>query len=84
MLPQRQGSIHLGRFAGVHLYLHWSWFIVAMIELSSRRGYYQSRLWNVIEYLALFAIVLLHEFGHAAACRSVGTPRRVERLGRLV
>ena len=72
MLPQRQGSIHLGRFAGVHLYLHWSWVIAVLIELSSRRGYYQSRLWNVIEYLALFAIVLLHEFGHAAACRSVG------------
>jgi Zn-dependent protease len=26
----------------------------------------------VLEYLALFAIVLTHEFGHALACRSVG------------
>jgi Zn-dependent protease len=28
--------------------------------------------WNVIEYVALFGIVLLHEFGHALACRQVG------------
>ena len=27
---------------------------------------------NVLEYLALFGIVLLHEFGHALACRQVG------------
>ena len=28
--------------------------------------------WNILEYLALFGIVLLHEFGHALACRQVG------------
>jgi len=71
-MPTRQGSIHLFRFAGVDLYLHWSWFIVAMIEISSRRGSYGSLAFNVLEYLALFVIVLLHEFGHALACRSVG------------
>ncbi|MDD2763444.1 MAG: M50 family metallopeptidase [Opitutaceae bacterium] len=71
-MPTRQGSIHLFRFAGVDLYLHWSWFIVAMIEISNRRGSYGSLAFNVLEYLALFVIVLLHEFGHALACRSVG------------
>jgi Zn-dependent protease len=25
-----------------------------------------------LEYLALFSIVLMHEFGHALACRQVG------------
>lgn len=29
-------------------------------------------MWNVFEYVALFVIVLLHEFGHALACRQVG------------
>ncbi len=29
-------------------------------------------VWNIAEYLTLFGIVLLHEFGHALACRSVG------------
>lgn len=68
----RQGSIHLFRVAGVDLYLHWSWFVVAAFEIQSRGGRYSSVIWNVLEYLALFLIVLLHEFGHAMACRQVG------------
>jgi Zn-dependent protease len=71
-MPTRQGSFHLCRFAGIDLYLHWSWFVVAMLEISSRRGSYGSLAFNVLEYLALFVIVLLHEMGHALACRSVG------------
>ena len=39
---------------------------------SAAAGGYSSLVWNVLEYLALFAIVLLHEFGHALACRQVG------------
>jgi Zn-dependent protease len=68
----RKGSIHLSRVAGIDLYLHWSWFLVAAFELSNRTTGYSSRIWNVLEYLALFLIVLLHEFGHALACRQVG------------
>jgi Zn-dependent protease len=68
----RQGSIHLGRVAGINLYLHWSWFVVAIFEIGSRQGRYSSLIWSALEYLALFAIVLLHEFGHALACRQVG------------
>lgn len=72
MQSVRQGSIHLVRIAGVDLYLHWSWFLVAAYEIESRKGSYTSVTWNVLEYLALFSIVLLHEFGHALACRQVG------------
>ena len=72
MLPRAEGSIRLFRLAGIQVYLHWSWFIVAVIEISSRSGYYSSPIWNVFEYLALFIIVLMHEFGHATACRQVG------------
>jgi Zn-dependent protease len=68
----RQGSIHLFRFAGVDLYLHWSWFLVAFYEIESRSGRYSSVAWNALEYFALFLIVLMHEFGHALACRQVG------------
>src|SRR5271165_6715876 len=68
----RQGSVHLFRFAGIDVFLHWSWFLVAAYEIQSRKGSYSSVTWNVLEYLALFLIVLLHEFGHALACRQVG------------
>jgi Zn-dependent protease len=68
----RQGSIHLFRVAGIDLFLHWSWFLVAAYEIQLRQGLYSSVVWNVLEYLALFLIVLLHEFGHALACRQVG------------
>src|ERR1700753_1788980 len=67
-----QGSIHLFRFSGIDVFLHWSWFLVAAYEIQSRAGSYSSVTWNILEYLALFLIVLLHEFGHALACRQVG------------
>src|ERR1017187_3993173 len=68
----RQGSIRLFRFAGIDLFLHWSWLLFAAYEVSSRSQEYSSVTWNVLEYLALFLIVMIHEFGHALACRSVG------------
>ena len=72
MLANRQGSVHLFRFAQVDVFLHWSWFVVAIFEINTRAGRYSSVAWNVMEYLALFVIVLLHEYGHALACRQVG------------
>jgi Zn-dependent protease len=71
-MPTRQGSIHLFRFAGVDVYLHWWWFLVAVYEIRGGLGSYSSVVWNIVEYLCLFLIVLLHEFGHALACRQVG------------
>jgi Zn-dependent protease len=71
--PQRRsGSIHLFRLFGIDVYLHWLWFLMAWYEVTSRRGQYGSVAWNIAEYVTLFLIVLLHEFGHALACKSVG------------
>src|ERR1700722_10269069 len=66
------GSFRLFRVAGIQVYLHWSWLVVAYVEIVNRVNKYESMAWNVIEYLALFGIVLLHEFGHALAGRQVG------------
>jgi len=71
-MPSHQGSIRLFRFAGIDVFLHWSWFLVAVYEIQSRKGNYSSITWQVLEYLALFLIVMIHEFGHALACRQVG------------
>ncbi len=70
--PPPGGSIRMFQARGIDVYLHWSWIIVAIYEIQDRAGSYRSQVWNVAEYLALFAIVLIHEFGHALACRSVG------------
>ena len=75
MPSSRQGSIRLFRFAGIDLFLHWSWFLVAVFEIQNQKGRYSSLTWSVLEYLALFLIVMLHEFGHALACRQVGMAR---------
>lgn len=65
-------AIRLFQFSGIDVFLHWSWFLVAAIEIQNRSGRYSSITWNIIEYLVLFLIVLVHEFGHALACRQVG------------
>jgi Zn-dependent protease len=66
------GSIQLFRLAGVDVFLHWSWFVVAAYEIQAHDRRYTSIVWSILEYLALFLIVLTHEFGHAMACRQVG------------
>jgi Zn-dependent protease len=66
------GSIRLGRIAGVEIYLHWFWFLVAIYEIQGGSRRYSSVSWAIAEYLALFLIVLTHEFGHALACRQAG------------
>jgi Zn-dependent protease len=69
----QQGSIRLFRFSGIDVFLHWSWFLVAAYEIrGGGLGAYSSVAWSVFEYLALFLIVMVHEFGHALACRQVG------------
>jgi Zn-dependent protease len=79
MLPGRRGAFRLFRLAGINVYLHWTWFVVAIYQVQADRGrpfaeyepQYQL-LWRAAEYVMLFAIVLTHEFGHALACRQVG------------
>ncbi len=72
MPANRSGAIHLFRVAGIDVFLHWSWFLIAVVEIGYLRSRYSSLLWSALEYLSLFLIVLLHEFGHALACRQVG------------
>jgi Zn-dependent protease len=66
------GTFRLFKFSGIQVYLHFSWFLVAAYEFSRRADVYSSMVWAAAEYIALFAIVLLHEFGHALACRQTG------------
>lgn len=66
------GTIRLFQFSGIQVYLHFTWFLAAAYFLTQRANPYNSPIWAAYEYLALFAIVLVHEFGHALACRQTG------------
>lgn len=70
------GSIKLFRLFGIDVFLHWSWFLVAawLIPSFGAEQFVGSSAiaWGAMLYVALFAIVVLHEFGHALACISVG------------
>jgi len=66
------GTIRLFQFSGITVYLHFSWFLIAAYEFSRRIAVYTSPVCAAFEYIALVAIVLLHEFGHALACRQTG------------
>ncbi len=71
-MPTRQGSFHLFQLFGIDVYLHWSWFFAMYYFIKLRENDYSSLTWNVMGCLSLFLIVLMHEFGHALACRQVG------------
>ena len=67
------GTLRILTWFGIPVYLHWSWAVVAFFQLQWRSDAYGgSMLWIAAEYIGLFVLVLLHEFGHALACRSVG------------
>lgn len=68
MLPSPQGSFRLFTLFGITAYLHWTWLIAGLIffQISG-----QEPILFIAEYVGLFLIVLIHEFGHALACHSV-------------
>lgn len=72
MSETRNGAVRIAQLWGINVFVHWSWLVAGYIEISIRAQTYSSPVWNVIEYLSVFGIVLMHEFGHALACRQVG------------
>ena len=70
-MPTRRGSFKIFTLFGIGVYVHWAWFL-AFVYLSSQPHQYSNYGWSALEVLALFLIVLTHEFGHQLACRSVG------------
>ena len=73
-MAPRNGAFRIFSFKGIDVYLHWSWFVAAVFLMQHPIGRYRggTAIWCVLEYLCLFGLVLLHEFGHALACRQVG------------
>jgi Zn-dependent protease len=71
MLAGNSRSFRLFKLFGIEVFVHWSWFLVAAFQFYYR-PWPGTPYWHAATYLSMFAIVTLHEFGHALACRSVG------------
>lgn len=68
-------SLTLGSFAGIRVYVHWTfslllgWILFAHLG----RGHDWMEAWRGVGFiLALFGCVLLHEFGHALTAKRYG------------
>jgi Zn-dependent protease len=78
-MPTPNGSIFLFRLFGVRVFLHYSWILVAVFQVyyafqdgKTFRNEPHSLAYHAFLYICLFLIVLMHEFGHSLACKSVG------------
>lgn len=72
MIATHAGSIRLFRLFGIQVYLHWSWFLIALVRIPAFIGVDVTLATAIAIYVTLFAIILAHEFGHALACRQTG------------
>ncbi len=68
MGPNQSGSVRLFTLFGISVFIHWTWLLAAVVMYQ----FYGESYTFFVTYPALFGIVLLHEFGHSLACRSVG------------
>src|SRR5450631_4148834 len=78
-MPTRNGSLFIFRFLGVNVFVHWSWAVVAVARISGSLdaiglagGSENPMAYRIAWIMMLSLIVLMHEFGHALACKSVG------------
>jgi Zn-dependent protease/CBS domain-containing protein len=61
-------SLYLGRYAGIKVFIHWTFSLLLLWIAISGISQGQSTnqiLWTILFILAVFGCVTLHEFGHA-------------------
>ena len=72
-------SLKIGQFAGIGVYLHWTFSLligwVFMVHLAQGKTPLEA-FGGVVFVLALFACVVLHEFGHALTAKRFGVRTR--------
>jgi Zn-dependent protease/CBS domain-containing protein len=77
--PALKWNIKLGRIFGIDVYLHFTFLIIlaflAVAHWLPSRSL-DAALSGVLFFMAIFACVLLHEFGHALAARRFGVGTR--------
>src|SRR5688500_16348237 len=72
-------SWRIGRIAGINIYMHFTFVLLLVWVVLAHylpRQDIQETLLGLAFVLSLFAIVVLHELGHALAARRYGIPTR--------
>ena len=79
----KRWALYIGSYAGIKVFIHWTfWIIIAWIFMMQFRighGWIDG-LGRAIFILALFACVVLHEFGHALTAKKYGIPTQDKML----
>ncbi|NUQ67315.1 MAG: site-2 protease family protein [Phycisphaerales bacterium] len=77
--PVRSGSLKIGTFFGIGVYVHWTFLLllayVAGSAILRDRGV-AGAAHSIVLILAVFFCVLLHEYGHALTARRFGVATR--------
>jgi Zn-dependent protease len=68
-------TVFVGKIAGIKVYIHWTFWILAIFVLMSSIGRgLETALTSLGFVFAVFGCVFLHEMGHAIAAKWYGTP----------
>jgi Zn-dependent protease len=73
------GSIRIATFAGIGVYVHWTFLILlgwVGFTYYARGNDMADAIHGIVFILALFGVIVLHEFGHALSARRYGIPTR--------
>ena len=67
-------SLRLGRYFGIEVYVHWTFWILIIWVLLMHvvSGGVGQAVWGLAFILAIFLCVVIHEFGHALTARRFG------------
>jgi len=66
-------TLYLGKLQGAKIYIHWSFWILAIFVFLSGLGQGVSHAVGLLGFVfAVFACVFLHELGHAVAAKAFG------------
>lgn len=72
-------SLRAGKFFGIDIFIHWTFWIliiwIFLMHFQAGHGWMRGA-WGALFILAVFACVVLHEFGHALVARRFGVPTR--------
>lgn len=72
-------SLNLGRYFGIKVQVHWTFLLIiawAVYVGWSQGGTVASAFWMIAFVLAIFACVVLHEFGHSLTAKRYGIKTR--------